>query len=66
VIETSLRVLGKEHPPPLASMDNLAFALKSQRRNVDAIELIVECDRPRKRILKIDHPHPKSSFEALK
>jgi hypothetical protein len=65
-METSLRVLGQEHPHTLTSMNNLAFTLKSQGCDVDAIELMVKCVRLRKKILGMDHPDSQSSIEALK
>ncbi|OCK93590.1 uncharacterized protein K441DRAFT_565439, partial [Cenococcum geophilum 1.58] len=43
IIETSKRVLGEGHPDTLTSMKNLAFTLKSQGRNNEALNLLKEC-----------------------
>jgi hypothetical protein len=37
VMEMFKRVFGEEHPSTLTSMNNLAFTLKGQGRNDDAI-----------------------------
>jgi len=42
-METSLRVLGQEHPDALTSMNNLTFTWKSQGRDHNALGLIKEC-----------------------
>ena len=39
-MEMSRRVLGQEHSSTLTSMNKLAFLMKSQNRNVEAIELM--------------------------
>ena len=43
MIETSKRVLGEGHLDTLISMKNLAFTLKSQGRNNEALNLLKEC-----------------------
>ena len=42
VMETSLRVLGKEHPDALTSMANLASTYRNQRRWKEAEDLGVD------------------------
>ena len=49
----------------LTAMGNLAFTLKSQRRNEEAISLMDTCFQLRKRILGGHHPDTESSLEAL-
>ena len=65
MIETRKRVLGKEHPDTLTSMNNLAITWKEQGRNVKAIDLMGECIYLRTRILGADHPHTLSSSAAF-
>ncbi|KAF2727510.1 hypothetical protein EJ04DRAFT_538910 [Polyplosphaeria fusca] len=66
VMETSSRrVLGDEHPSTLTSMNNLAFTLQSQGLYSKAIPLLEECCRLRQHVLGPDHPHTRSSLEAL-
>ncbi len=43
VRETRQRVLGHERPDTLMAMGNLAFTLKSQSRNKEAIPLMETC-----------------------
>jgi len=38
VVEKRKRVLGQEHPDTLTSMNNLAWTLKSQGRDDEALE----------------------------
>ena len=64
-METSLSVLGAEHPFTLTSMNNLAFTWKEHGRDVEAIELMKKCVLLRTSILGIDHPHTVSSATAL-
>ena len=44
VMETSMRVLGEEHPDSLRSMTNLAFTYRSQSRwkEAEELELLIE------------------------
>jgi len=65
VMETRKRVLGAEHPDMLTSVNNLAFTLKSQSRNEEAISLMRKCFQLQKQILGPQHRHTKSSLEAL-
>jgi hypothetical protein len=58
-------VLGEEHPDTLASINNLAFTLKEQGRDEEAIQLMDECVRLRTHALGSHHPHTISSSEAL-
>ncbi|KAF1922859.1 uncharacterized protein M421DRAFT_338260 [Didymella exigua CBS 183.55] len=57
VMETSSRVLGKEHPDTLTSMNNLAFTLKSQSRNQEALALLEKCFQLCKSIHGEQYPH---------
>jgi len=60
VMETSSRVLGDEHPSTLTAISNLAFTLKAQSRNKEAISLVESYFQLRKRILDTE-----SSFDTL-
>ena len=62
VMETSSRVLGVEHPDTLTSMNNLAFTLKLQSYDEEAISLIKKCFQLQKRL---QHPYTEPSPEAL-
>ena len=55
VMETSLKVLGQEHPSTLTSMANLAYTWKSQGRDEEAIELLGRAEELQKQILGSDH-----------
>jgi Tetratricopeptide repeat len=65
IMETRKRVLGEEHPFTLTSMNNLAFTWKSQRRDIEALELMKACLLLRKQKLGADHPNTTSSLKAL-
>src|ERR1700722_6817869 len=56
VMETSLRMLGAEHPSTLTSMSNLAFTYWNQGRWKDAEKLQVQVMETRKRMLGAEHP----------
>jgi hypothetical protein len=43
VMETRRRIVGKEHPDTLTSMNNLAFTMKEQGRKIEAIKLMARC-----------------------
>jgi hypothetical protein len=43
VMKTWMRVLGQEHADMLTSINNLAFTMKEQGRNGEAIKLMAEC-----------------------
>jgi hypothetical protein len=58
-------VLGEEHPDTLTSMNNLAFALKAQGCDEEALSLIKACFQLRKQILGELHPYTKSSLDTL-
>ena len=64
-METFKGVLGEEHPDTLTSMNNFAFTLKSQSCNKEAILLMKKCFQLQKQILGSQHPHTKTSLEAL-
>ena len=57
VMETSLRVLGEEHPSTLTSMANLAHSYKAQNRTHKAIELMKEVIELRSKVIGANHPH---------
>jgi hypothetical protein len=65
VMETSLRVLGEEHPYTLTSINNLTFALKGRGQNAEAIKLIEKCVQLRMLVLGANHPHTLSSSIVL-
>ena len=65
VIETTKRVLGEEHPDTLTSMNNLAFTLKDQSRDAEAISLTRRCCKLGMQVLGPGYPHTEASLEAL-
>jgi tetratricopeptide (TPR) repeat protein len=65
VVETSLRVLGQEHPDTLASMNNLASTYWNQGRLKEAEELEVQVMETRKRVLGQEHPSTLTSMANL-
>jgi hypothetical protein len=64
-METSLRVLGAEHPSTLASMANLAWTLKDLGRNDEAVKLMGEVVQLSIKNLGVDHPDTTASVQAL-
>ncbi|OCK73098.1 hypothetical protein K432DRAFT_313740 [Lepidopterella palustris CBS 459.81] len=64
-LEICSRVLGKEHPDTLISMENLAWILKYQDRYDECMELMVTCVHLREKILGVDHPYTISSLATL-
>ncbi|KAI4086070.1 MAG: hypothetical protein L6R37_008444, partial [Teloschistes peruensis] len=64
VMETTKRVLGEEHPFTLSSMNNLAFTLKSQSRNDEAISRMNRYLKLRKNSLA-QSIQTETSLEAL-
>jgi len=65
VMETSLRVLGPEHPDTLTAMNNLAFTLKGRGHNAEAIKLMEERVRLGALVLGAGHPDILYSSAAL-
>ncbi|KAF2867143.1 hypothetical protein BDV95DRAFT_598272 [Massariosphaeria phaeospora] len=65
VMETSLRVLGKEHPSTLTSIANLASTFWNQGRWKEAEELDVQVMETRKRVLGKEHPSTLTSMANL-
>jgi hypothetical protein len=65
VLETRKRVLGEKHPDTLTSIANLAFTWKSQKRDVEDLELMKACLLLRKQKLGAEYPDTISSIEAL-
>ena len=57
VMETIRRVLREEHPNTLTSMANLAFTVKGQGRNEEAIKVMAECVQLQIRVLGAEHPN---------
>ena len=55
MIETSKKKLGVDYPDTLTSMNNLAFTRQGAGRQSEAIGLIEECVRSRKRALVLDY-----------
>ena len=65
MIETSVKVLGEEHPDTLTSMHNLAFTWEGQGRDEEAIKLMDKCVRLRTNVLGTNHYLTLSSIVAL-
>jgi hypothetical protein len=63
--EVSSRVLGAEHPDKLTSMKNLAFTIKRQGRNAEAIKIMGEYVQLRTQVLGAEHPDALSSSRVL-
>ena len=64
-METCRRVLRGEHPTALTSVANLAFTIRGQGRNGEAVNLMSECVRLRNQILSAEHPDTLDSSTAL-
>jgi hypothetical protein len=64
-METSLRVLGQEHPDTLTSMANLAHTWKSQGRDGEAIELLKRAEELQQQVLGFDHYLTVGSTQTL-
>ena len=52
VMETSKTKLGVDHPDTLTSMNNLAFMWKGNGKEIEAVRLMEDCVRGRKRVLE--------------
>ena len=65
VMESSSRVLGREHPSTLTSMANLASTFWNQGRWKEAEELEVQVMETRKRVLGLEHPSTLTSMAKL-
>ena len=55
-------MLGVEHPDTVASMNNLAFTIKEQGRNLEAVHLMKECVHRQNRVLGDQNPRALSFF----
>ena len=64
-METSTTKLGVDHPDTLTSMNNLAFTWKGNGKEIEAVRLMEDCIRGRKRVLGVNHPYSISSCIAL-
>ncbi|KAN0093887.1 hypothetical protein V8E51_017071 [Hyaloscypha variabilis] len=64
-METRKTKLGVDHPDTLTSMNNLAFMWKGNGKEIEAVRLMQDCVRFRKRVLGLNHPHSISSCRAL-
>ena len=64
-MEIRKKKLGADHPDTLASMNNLAFTWKEQKRVAEAIELMKQCVQLRTKVLGAEHPYTLSSSGAL-
>jgi hypothetical protein len=64
-METSKTKLGVDHPDTLTSMNNLAFTWKGNGKETEAVSLMEECVKFRKRVLGVGHPNSISSCRAL-
>ncbi|PVH73200.1 hypothetical protein DL98DRAFT_431749 [Cadophora sp. DSE1049] len=65
VMETRKTKLGVDYPDTLTSMNNLAFTWKGNGKDIEAVRLMEDCVRVRKRLLGLNHPHSISSCTAL-
>src|SRR3954469_4049146 len=65
VMETSLRVMGQEHPSTLTSMANLASTFWNQGRWKEAEELEVQVMETSLRVLGQEHPDTLTSMHNL-
>ena len=65
MMETSKRVLGREHPETLISIVNLALIYYSQGRWKEAEELQVQVIETSKRVLGEEHPETLTSMVNL-
>jgi hypothetical protein len=65
VIKTSKTRLGVDYPFMLTSINNLAFTLKGNSKEIKAIRFIKDYIRFRKRVLRLDYPHSISFYKAL-
>ncbi|KAH9207879.1 hypothetical protein DL95DRAFT_481880 [Leptodontidium sp. 2 PMI_412] len=65
VMETSLRVLGAEHPSTLTSMGNLASTYRNQGRWKEAEDLEVQVIEMSSRVLGAEHPNTLTSMANL-
>jgi hypothetical protein len=64
-MEMKEKVLGREHPHTLLSMNNLALTWKHRGRDNEALELMKNCLQLQKQRLGPDHPHTMSSSRTL-
>src|ERR1035438_9001327 len=55
-LETSMRVLGEEHPDTLTSTSNLSATLEAQGDHDGALRLLRKCLAGRRKVLGEDHP----------
>lgn len=60
------KVLGKEHPHTLSSIQNLAKSLKGLNGDKEAYLLIKTYFEPRERVLGTLHPDTRKSLDLLK
>jgi hypothetical protein len=64
-MQTSLRVLGEEHPSTLRTMGNLASTYRNQERWKEAEELEVQVMQTSLRVLGEEHPDTLTSMGNL-
>ena len=60
-----VRVVGAEHPATRTSMSNLAFTLKEQGRDAEALNLMMNCVQLQSKVLGVNHPDTVSSSTAF-
>jgi len=65
MMETSSRVLRKEHPNTLTNMNNLAFTLKGQVRSDEAVSVLELCLQLAKHVFGPQHSNILSSLQVL-
>lgn len=61
MMETGLKVLGKEHPDNLMSLNNLTFTLKGRGQNAEAMKLMEKCVQLEALVLGADYALPSST-----
>jgi hypothetical protein len=64
-MEIRKRVLGPEHPDTLTSMNDLALTWKSQGREQQALDMMIECAELKKHKLGLNHPDIIKHIEML-
>jgi len=64
-METSLRVLGQEHPDTVICMNNLAHTWKLQGRDNEAFDLMSRCMQLAEKKFGVDHPNTVATAKTL-
>ena len=64
-METRKTKLGVDHPDTLTSINNLAFTLKGNGKEIKGVRLMEDYIRFRKRVLGLDYLYSILSYRAL-